>query len=252
MSVQHLATDILWVVPLILQGAIALVMVRRKIVRSFPFFFSYTTAILSTNLVLIFLPYNHRAYSLIYWWSEALAILLGLAVIFEILRRILPSSPAGQFVLNVVRVLAGVAAITALVILVSSKPGLERDRVLEDIVFAERSLRFLQASLLIVVIALMSLLGLTWQDESLGILAGFGVYSVLALVVYEFGYHLHVMSTTAYLLLNSAGYNVAVLIWAFYLLRPRRRPPLGRFPDGDLAEWADALNNYVSQRSPRR
>jgi hypothetical protein len=109
----------------------------------------------------------------------------------------------------------------------------------------------LQTSLLIVVIALMSALGLTWQHESLGILAGFGIYSAMALAAFEFGAHLRWMSLIAFSLVNSAGYNVAVLIWAFYILRPRRTKPIERLPNDDLEEWNDALSSYVSQRSHR-
>jgi hypothetical protein len=250
-SFHHLVTEILAFLPFILQGAIAFVMIRRKLISIFPFFFSYTAVIESTGLVLIFLPYNHRAYSLVYWASETLAILLGFAVIFEILRHILPLSPSLMVLLNVVVILAVLAALIAINILVWAKPGAQTDWLLNDIVLAERCLRFLQASLLIVMIALMSVLALTWHHKSLGILAGFGVYSAVALVVYEFGYHLHLMSTSAFLLLNSAGYNVAVLIWAFYLLRSPTRPstPSTHLEDAELAGWINALSDEALQWS---
>jgi hypothetical protein len=251
MSFHYLLTEFLSFFPLILQGLIALVMIRRKLVTIFPFFFSYTVIMLSTSLALDFLPYGHRAYSLLYWSGEALGISLGLAATFEILRHILPPYPSLTVLLTTVGVVAALAAVIATVILASAKPGRGADNWLLYIVLAERCLRFLQVSLLIVVIALMSALGLTWHHESLGILVGFGVYAAVALVVYEFGYHLHLISTSAFLLLNSAGYNVAVFIWAFYMLRARRRPPVERLPDTDLVEWNDALRSYVNQRSPR-
>jgi hypothetical protein len=251
MSFHQLATETLSLLPTLLQGAIALVMMRRKLVRIFPFFFSYTAAVLSTSFVLDLLPYGHRPYSLVYWSGEALAVSLGIAVIFETLRHVLPSSPSLKFVLNAVWVLATVAAVIAAVMLVLDEPGTEKDRVLEIIVLAERSVRFLQACLLIVVIALMSRLGLTWHHESVGITAGFGVYSALALAVYQFGYHLHSMSTAAFLLLNSGAYNVATVIWAFYILRPVRATPVEHLPKADLAEWNSAVTDYVHQWSRR-
>lgn len=242
---HHAVTEILAFLPLILQGAMVFVMIRRKLISIFPFFFSYTAVIESTCFVLIFLPYNHRAYSLVYWMSETLAILLGFAVIFEILRHILPLSSSLIVLLNVVLVLAAWAALIAIVILVGAKPSGQTDWLLDDIVLAERCLRFLQTSLVIVVIALMSVLALTWHHKSVGILAGFGVYSAVTLVVYEFGYHLHLMSISAFQLLNSAGYNVAVLIWAFYILRPPRQPntPLKHLGDAELVGWFNTLSD---------
>jgi hypothetical protein len=251
MNSRQLLTDAFWLLPLILQAAIALVMIRRKLVTIFPFFFSYTIAVFSKDIALMFVPYGRHAYALVYWYAEALAVSLGFAVIFEILRNILPPSASLKFVLNAVWVLATVVAVIAVVMLVLDEPGAEKDRVLEVIVLAERSVRFLQACLLIVVIALMSRLALTWRDESVGITAGFGIYSALALAVYQFGYHLHSMSTTAFLLLNSGAYNVATIIWAFYILRPVRVTPVEHLPKADLAEWNSAVTDYVHQWSRR-
>jgi hypothetical protein len=251
MSFHRLVTEILSLLPIILQTVITLVMIWRKLVVVFPFFFSYTIAVLCTDGALVFMPYGHRAYSLVYWSAEALAVLLGLAVIFEILRHILPASPSLNFLLNAVRILATIAATLALVMLLGGKTGREKDWLLEVIVLAERSVRFLQVSLLILVIALMSRLGLTWRDQSVGIASGFGVYSALALLIYEFGYYLHQMSSTAYVLLNSGAYNLATLIWAFYILRPVRLTPVEHLPKTDLAEWNSAVTDYVNQWSRR-
>jgi hypothetical protein len=247
MSFHHIVSELLPPLAFILQVAIVLGMIRRKLVTIFPFFFTYTIGVLCTEVPLAFLPYGHNAYALVYWSGEAIAIVLGFAVIFEVLRHILPSSPTGRSVLNTVWALAVVAAIIALVMLVWNKPDVDRDRLLEITVFAERSLRFLQVSLLIVVIAFMSVLGLTWEHESLGILVGFGLYAAVALVVFEFGFHLRLMSTTAFALLDSAGYEGALLIWTFYILCSRQRQSVDHLPETDLAEWNDVLRRYVSQ-----
>ncbi len=61
----------------------------------------------------------------------------------------------------------------------------------EWIILTERSARFLQVCLLIVAIALMSRLGLTWQNYSVGIAAGFGVFAALDLALLELRAHLH-------------------------------------------------------------
>ena len=115
----------------------------------------------------------------------------------------------------------------------------------------ERSVRFLQSSLLIVLIALMSRLGLSWHQESVGIAAGFGVYSALALVCFELGIHLHAISGTALALVNSAAYNLAAIIWAFYFLRTLPVTPVEHLPKTDLAEWNSAVTDYVNQWSRR-
>lgn len=250
MTLLNFVIYALWVVPIVLQAGIVLGMVRYKLVRSFPVFFSYTVWVFFAETGLLFFIHPGNVYQRLYLCKEALAVVLGFAAIFEILRHILPPSTSPRFVVNLVWVLAGLFAVAALMMFVSAKPMMGNYAMYEVVMLAERSVRFAQASLLIVVIALMSVLELTWQHESLGILLGFGVYSAVALVAFELG-AIHWMNPIAFSMLNSAGYNVAALIWAFYILRPRRRKPVGCLPNADLAEWNSALNNFVSQRSRR-
>lgn len=250
MTLLNFVIYILWVVPILLQGAIVFGMVRRKLVKSFPVFFTYTLWVLfSTTGLLFFRPYGSLFHRL-HWCEEAVSVVLGLAVIFEILRHILPPYTSPRFVTSLVWISTGLFAVAALLMFVSAKPLRGNYAVYEIIMLAERSVRFLQASLLIVVIALMSVLGLTWHHEALGILIGFGIYSAGALFAFECG-ALHWMDPIAFSIVNSASYNVAALIWAFYILLPRGGNPLDRLPNADLADWNDAFNDYVSQRSRR-
>jgi len=247
MSFSHLVTKTLWVLPLALQMVIALGILRRKLLTIFPVFFGYTAVVLCTDVALMFLPYSRRIYALVYWWGEALAVVLGLAVIFEILGNVLAPSPSLRFVLSSVWILGIIAAVTSLLMLFLTNGTAGADRVFEFIIMAERSARFLQACLLIAVIALMSRLGLTWHHYSVGIAAGFGVYSALALAGFELRAHLHLISHATLALLNSAAYNLATIIWAWYILRPRRGTPVEHLPKANLAEWNSAVSEYVDQ-----
>lgn len=248
MTFPHL-TKILWLTPPFLQSLILFVMIRRKLLSSFPLFFIYTIVVVWRDLILLFLR-KGELYFLIFWWGETLAILLGLAVIFEILAHILPKSASLKFVLNFVLIFGAIAAIVALLILVLPKPGVGNASLLEVVVMGERSVRFLQSSLLVVVIGLMSRLGLSWHQESVGIAAGFGLYSALALAGFELD-HLHLISQPALALINSAAYNLAALIWAFYILHPIRVTPIEHLPKTDLEEWNSAVTDYVNQCSRR-
>ena len=248
MTLLNFVVYALWVVPIALQGAIVFGIVRRKLVKSFPVFFSYTVEVSLAEMALLVFHPTGNVYHRLYSYKEALSVVLGLSVIFEILRHIIPPYFSPRFVISLVWVLTGLFAITALLMFVSAKPITGNYAMYEIVMLAERSVRFLQASLLIVVIALMSVLGLRWHHEALGILLGFGVYSSIALVAFECGV-LHWMTPIAFSMLNSAGYNIAVLIWAFYILRPRRRPPVDTFPDADLSEWNTELETFVKQSS---
>ncbi len=121
------------------------------------------------------------------------------------------------------------------------------DVALDWITLSERSARFLQVCLLIVAIAMMSRLGLAWRDYSLGIAAGFGAYAALDLVLLELRGHLHVLSGESFVLLRSAAYNLGVLIWAFYFLRPQGGNPIDRLPGTDVANWNETLTEHIDK-----
>ena len=214
----------------------------------FPIFFSYTVLVPSRDIVLLFLPYPGTNYSLVYFCGEALAVLLGLGVIFENIRHLFP--PPYHFlrlVLKSVWILGAIAVAAALLMLVLTRGVAEADRISELIMLLERSARFLQACLLIVVIALISRLGLTWHHYSVGIVAGFGIYSALALALFEFRVHLHFVSDATLALLNSAAYNVAAFIWAIYFFKSWRTKPVQRLPETNLEEWNEAVTEYIDQ-----
>jgi hypothetical protein len=243
MRFSHSISFVLWLVPITLQATIAFVMLRRGLTKLLPIFFSYTVFIVARELILRLLPYSGNLYAAVFWWGDAAAILLSLGVILEVLRLLFRPHQFLQFVFRLVWVAAVVAAAFALALLREGPRGV--DRLLESILLLERSARVLQVSLLIVLIFFMSRLGLAWHHYSLGITAGFGVYSALDLILLELRAHLHLVTDTVFVLLTPAAYNLGVLIWAFYFLRPRAVQVVDRLPDTDLTIWHDTLTTYV-------
>ncbi len=73
------------------------------------------------------------------------------------------------------------------------------------------------------------------------------MYSALDLILLELRAHLHVVTDTAFVLLRPAAYNLGVLIWAFYFLRPQSGNPVDRLPGSDLENWNDALSEHVDK-----
>lgn len=247
MNLSRLATSVLWFLPLAIQCVIAVVMLRRGLVGRFPVFFTYTVLLPARDLVLVCLPYSGPRYSFVYWWGEGIAVLLSLGVIFETTWHFVQPYPSLRVFLRVLWIAGAIAGAWALALLVWTDGPSGADLALEWIILLERSARFLQVCLLIVAIALMSRLGLTWHHYSVGIAAGFGVYSALDLVLLELRSHLRVVTDAAFVLLRPAAYNLGVAIWALYFLRPQSGRRVDRLPATDLANWNDALTQGISK-----
>lgn len=240
-------THFLWYLPLALQISILAVMVWRALVRVFPIFFAYTLVVVLRDLVLLFLPYEKNLYSLVYWSGDGLAVLLSLAVILEVLQFLVRPFQFLAPVLKGTWILGGIAGLATIGLYLLSAGGTGADRVLESIVLAERAARLLQVFLLLIVIALMSRLGLMWHQYSIGIVAGFGIYSGLDLAELEFRAHLHFLAPDAFALLRPAAYNLAAIIWAVYFWRPWTQKSMLATPNVDLASCNEAVTEYVQQ-----
>ncbi len=247
MTFSRVLTSVLWFLPAAMLVVIALVMWRRGLVSRFPLFFTYTLLLPVRDLVLMGLPFGGRLYSTVFWWGEGVVVLLAMGIAFEVVGYFVRTYPFAGFLLRVLS-WAGVAAGTlALALLLWGKEPSGADLALEWIIMTERSARFLQVCLLILAIALMSRLGLTWRNYALGIAAGFGVYAALDLILLELRAHLHAIADNSFVLLRSTAYNLGVLVWAAYFLLPRGRPQVNRLPDNDLAQWNDELNQKVDK-----
>ena len=174
----------------------------RGLAARFPFFFSYTLLLPTRDATLYFLPQPGDRYSSVYWSGEGVAVLLSLGVVFELVGHFVRPYPSLRFLLRALSMAGVIAGALALALLIWGHGPSGGDLALEWIILLERSARFLQVCLLIVAIALMSRLGLTWHHYSLGIAAGFGVYSALDLILLELRAHLHIVTGAAFVLLG--------------------------------------------------
>ena len=63
----------------------------------------------------------------------------------------------------------------------------------------------------------------------------------------EFRANLHAVTNTAFVLLRSSAYNLAVVIWSFYFLRRREVNWVESLPSTDLASWNESLTQHVDK-----
>lgn len=247
-----LLIDILWILTVALRAAVAVTIARRGLSKTFPWFFVYTITALSFEVALFFLHYPGNAYALVYWYGEVLTILMAVGAIFETVKYLLPPYPFLKNALRIVWGLGAVAALIAMLLLVLARVDADGDRLLAIIMLGERSVRFAEASWLVLVIAFMSYFGRRWQQLSVGIVAGFGFQSALTLAFFELRIHSQLLSDSVFVLLNSLAYSVAALIWACYFLPSSHTLPSMPLPSVNLTEWNEVATEYCTQQWHRR
>ena len=247
MKVLHAITVALWIAPIVIQSVIVIVMLHRKLVEVFPVFFTYSVLVPAREILLFFVQNHLNLYSRIYFFSEAIVVALSLGVIYEVIWHLIRPYPfLRRFAFRFFWIVAAIALAVGLTMFLSSSPSVQRDPLLEIIILAERSVRFLQACWLIVLVLLMSRLGLTWQYYAVGIATGFGLFSASYLALLELEAHLHLITYETLQLLNSTAYNGAVTIWALYFVPSRARKVIVEsLPDTEIARWNEVLSEYL-------
>jgi len=80
------ANAIMMSISLALEIWLLVLLVRRDVRRHFPVFFSYGLALGPVTLARLFTTTDYQTYFLVFWWSDAMLLLLGLAALHEVFR----------------------------------------------------------------------------------------------------------------------------------------------------------------------
>jgi hypothetical protein len=214
---------ILWWGELPLQAALLYVLVRKRSFLVFPWFFVYTAFAVTAGISRFVVRDDHAIYVTVYWATEAIYPLLGIAVMYEVFRNVFRNfirlwwfPPI--FPLTVVLSLALTISRS-----VSVPSGLQGG--MAWIVGAELGVRLLQVCMFALLVTMVLLFGLRWRQQAFGICAGYGLFATVALLTtskfYEFG------TRFKYLwgLVSVIAYSIAVLIWLWYFSVPVKAEP---------------------------
>lgn len=243
MNFSRLVREVLWIFPLLIQAGVLFVLATRKLLGRFLLFSAYTASVLLRESILLFLPYPGKPYAFVYWYGEIVTITFGLGAILETLRQLCAPYPFLRVVFRLAWSVVVFSSLLGIFMLISS----HSDRALEMVISAERSARLVQACSLIFVLLVVSRLGSSWREYTVGIAVGFGVYSALSLAIWELCARLHLVSDNTFILLNSAAYNAAAVIWGTYFLRPHPSWRSAELPKPNLTQWREALTAYTQQ-----
>jgi hypothetical protein len=235
---------LVWYIPLLLLAGLLCTLIWRHAYRISPYFFAYVVFGVTAD-VARFVTHNHpRPYYATYWITEAGYDLLGILVMYEVLRTVLGSLARASWTRLVFPavVLTSVLLTLARVHAVPTKFG---HGVAFFILAGEIAVRFLQVFIFAGLVTLVPVLGLRWQQYAFGVSTGFGVYATVALLINlklsDFGTRFTFLWDMASLV----AYSVAVLIWIWFFSVPQKVPTpsseLAAPSPGDLKEYKDAL-----------
>lgn len=209
-----------WIVGPVLQIALIVLMVRRKLHSVFPRFFSYIVfQIVKSGILFLIFRYDHENYFDAYWCGNAISVLLAVTVMDEILHSLLKQYGGIQNLTSIIfRWSCGLLLLLSIVNAVSSQQT-SADRVVSAVLAFDRSVRVMQCGLFFLLMILCRFLKNCWKQHVFGIALGFGIFASIELMLVSFVMHFGEAPVAVLSLVKSAAYNGVTLLWIMSLLR---------------------------------
>ena len=217
--------------PPVLQTWLALLLLRRRAYKSFPFFFTYTAFAVVAELCKFALAQYFRStmiYFYTYWAAEAIYATLGFLAIHEVFRQVFENFkglPWFKFLLPTVGL--GMLAISALIPIVHR--AVETAPILEGIYSLQIAVRCLQIGVFFLIFFLARVFELDYRQYAFGIAAGFGIAAagILLGTLVRTGLGLKFLMFFRYV--PPVAYCIAVTVWLVSFVRVEPEDPFRDF-----------------------
>jgi hypothetical protein len=218
---------------------------RRGQHKVFPNFFVYLLAVLVKSLILQSIkPFSPGGYFYGYWTAEALTILLGFGVIFEIYKDVLTSGTLpiskATFFRMVVGLLLGAGIVALLTLHADGYATSVR------IIFALSStLRIVQVGLFALLAFFSIFYGLYWTGQAFGIALGYALFALAQLANTFVRAWAGPVGHDVYVYVSMLAYQCTLFIWLAYALKGKQEIRLENLPENGTLVWFGALERLA-------
>jgi len=214
------AINVIWFLGPVLQIALLVFMIRRRLHPVFPRFFSYIVfQLVKSGVLFAVYRYRHENYFDAYWTGNAISVLLAVTVMDEILHNLLKQYGGIQSLASLIfRWACGLLLLLAIVNAISSQQS-GADRVVSAVLSFDRSVRVMQCGLCFLLLILTRFLRNCWRQHVFGIALGFGIFASIELMLVSIVMHFGDGPAAVVSLAKSAAYNAVTLLWIMYLKR---------------------------------
>lgn len=207
----------LWISHPVLESAVCVAMLVRRLHRSFPFFFSYIAFQILCFALMYPLskwgPYAVYFYS--FWACTAVNLILAFMIIHEVFLDIFRSYHTLRDLGSVMFKWAALVMLLVAFVVAASNSGHDFDPIMAAILTVQRCVRVAQCGLVLFLVVFSRYLGVSWRQRSFGIALGVGGFAAVelgTLAMYAGG----PMSQVTLHTINLVAYNLAILVWFGY------------------------------------
>jgi len=216
---------LLWLMHPVLEMGIIGLMLQRRLVRNFRFFFAYILTQIVTFAV-VFPAYVWRSYDalfLLYWCCNGISVTFGFLVIHEIFVDVFRMFHTLRDLGTVLFKWAGLVMLLVAAVVSVSTNSSDMSPLMQAVVTLQRCVRMIQFGMVLFLLFFSQSFGVSRRQHSFGIALGFGSFAVIELILISswVGSHLDGPWMS---MVNMMAYNSSLLLWLGYVAvkRPAR------------------------------
>jgi hypothetical protein len=230
--------------PLGLLAVLFGLMLRNHAYKVCPWFFAYVAFAVAAGAARLAVHGHPRPYFATYWLTEAGYDVLGILVMYELIHMVLRSLIRTRWGRLIFPAALLVGVVLSLTRAHAAPPQFSGIRYY--IVVGEIAVRCVQVFVFVATVAIVLIFGLRWRQYPFGIATGFGLYSVIALLMTmkfsDFGTSFKFLWGRTLLV----AYSFAVLIWIWFFSAPQKPDPgLPALTPEAWKEYQAMLDQYL-------
>ncbi len=247
MPLSNWIWDVVAWMSLPLLALLAGVMVWKRLVREFPFFFTYVTvtAVIGVIRFVAYKGYSAKVYFVVYWSSDFVILLATFLAIYEVfLRRTFPGFTRVRFYRYLFPIVAFILTVAVLVMALQAH---DRRAVFLTI---SRVFDFLRSAVIGFFVLLILLMGRTFTGYDFSIISGFGIQAALALA--HAAVRLRGSRSTTMEHLELIAFDLACVIWLWSFASGKKNTPHDDFHETNSAalhearKWEGSLKDFIA------
>lgn len=241
-------SQMLWVAGIGCQAILGFVFLYRKFWKTYPFFGLYFAIGFAESVFLYAFQQHKATYFYLYWFMEAIGVVLGFAVVYELFSNLFAAHIALRKLATVIfRCVLVLLLCIGLVVLVKHSP-LGFKGLTSAVVVVEEAARIIEVGMLMCLFLLSSAFGLHWRQQVFGIAVGLGIFVAVELIAVTVWGLTGKAAHDALNVIRTLAFNISLLIWIGYLLAPERAADNVELPEqSQLEQWNQAVMELIRQ-----
>lgn len=235
---------------MILQGVLVVVLLSRKIWARYPLFTTYGLFSFVTSLMLYFerrAAISQHSYFYSYYIQEAIAMVLGFSVVYEVFRHLFSTHRALLKLAGLIFrwTVAALLCLALAVILVKSPSA---GSLSKAVLILEEATRIVEVGLLMFLFGASAAFGLHWKQAEFGIALGLGLFVAVQLTIMTLLSQLGRSAWEVLSIVSILAFDMSLLVWLGYLLAPERVTNYDEIPKrAQLEQWNQAVTELISR-----